>query len=494
MPTTPSKTGPKMDLGSNMVVPGKDTMGWEEFRHLAGRTKDRMMVLRLISAATGYKPLTHQLRAHRATARHKLLLGGVGSGKTYFSVVEMVMLSIMNPGCNAAFFAPTFDAVCHVLRPAWEEIVDALARIGCPLELNYSKSMARADLVGGGSVFWRSASRIDSCRGWTLSHAAIDETEAMYGVDPLYVHNTVNGRLRATNAYVHQIHHTTTPKGYRGIPRLYHQKRMDETEREDWWAARAPTSANTHLPPGFIDSLKSGHSKRSYQEEVEGKILAPDNLVLPEFNREANVRPWAYDRALPYHLACDWGYAHPYFCWIQEHPDGSFTVFDEFFENEVPIGHQKQLIINRCKALKKDPTCAIGDRAIKDMMSWLIHNFPRTKTMRMKDRQEQSVFHGVELMRSLIDPVVGSPRFYIASHLAKSEKTPRSLMHAVKNYRWKVDREGLLTDEPYKDNTTDHAMDAVRMAMVALASDRPKPFVLGSSNAVDIFRHPRRHR
>ena len=206
------------------------------------------------------------------------------------------------------------------------------------------------------------------------------------------------------------------------------------------------------------------------------------------------MRPWAYDRALPYHLACDWGYAHPYFCWIQEHPDGSFTVFDEFFENEVPIGHQKQLIINRCKALKKDPTCAIGDRAIKDMMSWLIHNFPRTKTMRMKDRQEQSVFHGVELMRSLIDPVVGSPRFYIASHLAKSEKTPRSLMHAVKNYRWKVDREGLLTDEPYKDNTTDHAMDAVRMAMVALASDRPKPFVLGSSNAVDIFRHPRRHR
>ena len=494
MTTTPSKTGPKFDLGVAGVKPGANTMSWEEFRHWAGRTKNRMAVLRLISAATGYNPLPHQLRAHRSGARHKLLMGGVGSGKTYFSVVEMVILTIMNPGCSSAFFAPTFDAVCHVLRPLWVDIVDALARVGCPLELSYSKSMARADIVGGGSVFWRSASRIDSCRGWTLSHAAIDETEAMYGVDPLYVHNTVNGRLRETRAYIHQIHHTTTPKGYRGIPRLYHQKRQDETRQTEWWAARAPTSQNPHLPPGFIDSLKAGHSKRSFAEEVEGMILKPDNLVYPEFNTELHGRPWVYDRSLPYHLACDWGYAHPFFCWIQEHPDGSFTVFDEFHDNEVPIGLQKQIIINRCKALGKDPATATGDRAIKDMMAFLIHSFPRTKVMRMKTRQEQSILSGVENMRNLLDPMVGEPRLYLSTELAKKTKQPRSLAHSFLNYRWKVDREGLLTDEPYKDNTTDHAQDAIRMAMRALGSDKNKPFMLGSRDAVDIFRHPRRHR
>ena len=84
MTTTPSRTGPKHDLGINAVLPGAGSMSWEEFRHLAGRTKDRMMVLRLIAAATGYNPLPHQLRAHRAGARHKLLLGGVGSGKDLF--------------------------------------------------------------------------------------------------------------------------------------------------------------------------------------------------------------------------------------------------------------------------------------------------------------------------------------------------------------------------------------------------------------------------
>ena len=478
----------------NSVRPGKGTMSWEEFRHWAGKRKDRMAVLRLICAATGYQPLPHQLRAHRSGARHKLLLGGVGSGKTYFSVMEMLILTILNPGCSSAFFAPTFDAVCHVLRPAWEEAVDAMARIGCPIERSYSRSMARADLVGGGSCFWRSASRIDSCRGWTLSHAAIDETEAMVGSDPLYVHNTVNGRLRETKAYVHQIHHTTTPKGYRGIPRLYHQKRMDELEKPDWWAARAPTSANPHLPPGFIDSLKSGHSKRSFAEEVEGMILQPDNLVFPEFNKADHVRPWAYDRSLPYHISCDWGYAHPYFMWVQEHPDESFTVFDEFHDNEVPIGLQKQIIINRCKKLGKDPSCAVGDRAIRDMMSFLIHEFPRTKVVRMKSRKEQSVLAGVETVRALLDPIVGTPRFFVAAHLAQNEKVPRSLMHSFYNYRWRVDREGLITDEPFKDNVTDHAMDSARMLCVALASDKRNPFMVGSQDAVDFFRYPRRHR
>jgi hypothetical protein len=454
-----------------------------------------MAVVRLIAAATGYTPLPHQLRAHQSTARHKLLLGGVGSGKTYFSVMEMVILTVMNVGCSSAFFAPTFDAVCHVLRPVWEDIVDALARIGCPLELSYSKSMARADLVGGGHVFFRSASRIDSCRGWQLSHAAVDESSSMYGVDPLYVHNTVNGRLRDPRAYVHQIHHSTTPKGYRGIPALFHQKRQIDSERSGWWAARAPTSANPHLPPGFIDSLRAGHSKRSFAEEVEGMILRPDHLVYPEFNTADHSRPWVYDRSLPYHLACDWGYAHPYFCWVQEHPDGSFTVFDEFYENEVPIGRQKDIIVGRCKKLGRDPTTAIGDRAIKDMMAFLIHTFPRTKVMRMKSRQEQSVLRGVETMRNLLDPVVGNPRFFITTVLAKRDREPRSLMHSFLNYRWKVDREGLIKDdEPSKDNTTDHAQDAVRMMAVALASDNSKPFVIGSSNAVDIFKHNRRHR
>ena len=467
------------------------TMSWRDFREEAGKNKDRMSCLRLISAATGFNPLPHQLRAFLSNARHKLLLGGVGSGKTKFAVVELAILAMMNPGCNFAMFSPTYDGVIHVLRPEFEHIMEGLARIGCPLELRYHKSMARADLVGGGSIFWRSANRVDSARGFTLAGAVIDEVAAM--PDPVYVFNTINGRLRAINANVHELVCSTTPRGYRGVARMFHERRQDDSTKDEWWAARAPTQSNVYLPPGFLESLQAGHSKRSYAQEVEGKILSPSNRVFnsDEFNEENNVRPWAYDPTLPYHLACDWGYAHPYFAWIQEHPDGSYTVFKEFFRNEVPIGKQKDFIIQTCKALGKDPVTATGDRAIKDMMQWLIYTFPRTQVHRMRSREEQSVLSGIEVMRSLMDPIAGSPRFYISKKLSMNAKMPRSLMHAMMNYRWKVDREGHLTDQPYKSGVEDHAMDAIRMCLVAI-SDNRAPFMLGSRHELDFFRSHKR--
>lgn len=490
----PSRVGAEEDMGLFAAHPGQGgTMSWREFREWAGKTNNRAACLRLISAATGFNPLPHQLRAFMSTARNKLLLGGVGSGKTKFAVVELAILAMMNPGCNFAMFSPTYDGVIHVLRPEFEFIMEGLARIGCPLELRYHKSMARADLVGGGSIFWRSANRVDSARGFTLAGAVIDEVEAMQ--DPVYVFNTISGRLRAINANVHELVCSTTPRGFRGIPRMFHERRIDATTQKDWWAARAPTQSNIYLPEGFLEALQAGHSKRSYAQEVEGKVLSPQNLVFnsDEFNEENNVRPWIYDPTLPYHLACDWGYAHPYFAWIQEHPDGSYTVFKEFFQNEVPIGKQKDFIVATCKALGKDPETATGDRAIKDMMQWLIHTFPRTHIHRMKSREEQSVLNGIEIMRTLMDPISGQPKFFISKKLSMNAKMPRSIMHAMLNYRWKVDKEGLLTDQPYKSGVEDHAMDAIRMCMVAI-SDKRAPFMLGSRHEPDIFRSNNRSR
>ena len=477
------------DMTANRASPlDERSISWSDYREEIGKKQDRLAAMQLISAATGYVPLPHQARFHASNARHKLLCGGVGSGKTIASVAESVAMAILNPGANIALVSPTFDSVVNILLPEWQRICDALAKMGCPLQKNYVKSMAKSNMISGGYALFRSFDRVDNLRGLTLASCSIDESEVSRHPD--YVFNTLNARLRATDANILQMHVTTTPKGLRGVPLMFHERRQ-LGKQDAWWTGRATSMTNHHLPDGFIDALKAGYSKRAFAQEVEGKLLRPSNTVFGEWNRGTHVRPWTYDRSLPYDLACDWGFANPYFCWIQRLPDGTAIVFDEYCENEVPIEFQKREIIKRCRELGKDPENIAGDRAVKNMNAWAVHTFPRSYFHRMRSTEEQDVMNGIEIIRNLIDPFEGEPRLFISTAIMDSQN-PRGMRNMFESYRWKLNREGLLTDVPYKCNIVDHAADALRYMCVAVYSDKPKAFVLG--NRDDIFAKKRRSR
>ena len=470
---------------------------WGKYREHLANNKDRYRALQLVSAATGYDPLPHQRRFHAARASQKLLLGGVGSGKSYASVCEAVVMSILNPGTSGVMIAQSYDAVQHILLPQFLEICDDLGRMGTPLLKRYNKSMARADLFGTGKsseshVFFRSFSKIDAIRGWTLSWGAIDECELAPGRGPEYVWNTVAGRLRDPKAHVRQLWASTTPRGLWGITKLFVEQRKTE-QRADWWAGRASTMQNPHLPDGFLQSLKSGYSKRMFQQEVLAEVLKPQSLVYPEYNTDDHVVPYLYDPSQPYILACDWGYANPAFLWIQGPlRNGEYVVFDEWHEPETPIGLQKEVIVQKCRQLGKDPDHTAADRAVKDLCSWLMKAFPsKTYHHRMRTKDEQSILNGVELVRSLLDPMDGPPRLFVAKHLTASDD-PRSIHNALQAYRWKTSREGILMNQIYKDNVSDHMADSLRYAMMSVASDRANPFVIGGRDAYDKRKSRRR--
>ena len=95
---------------------------WLRLRHQLGRNHDRVGALRLVSAAAGYVPLPHQFRFHvagagRGEVTKKLALAGVGAGKTKASMVEAVLLTILNPGCVGVICGPTYDLAVSVLLP-----------------------------------------------------------------------------------------------------------------------------------------------------------------------------------------------------------------------------------------------------------------------------------------------------------------------------------------------------------------------------------------
>lgn len=477
---------------------GRRSVRLVDLRRHAGATRNRALLLSMLCQATGYRPLPHQLRGHLTDARNKLMLGGIRAGKTYWAACESMLCALANPGCSGAILSPTYDGVIHVQLPLWQELVERLHRAGMPIQRSFSRSMLRADLVGGGSVYFRSFARVDNLRGWGLAWVGIDESEQ--GQKPTYVYETALGRTSQGHAPMRQIHVSTTPRGLRGVVRLFWKARQSPDMRQDWWLGKAPTAANTHLPEDYLDALEAAYvasgSKVQRAQELEAEIARPQNVVFPEVDLRRHLVHHTMDPALPYYLAADWGTTHPHVLWLQPLDDQAerLVVVDEYCEDNVPRDRLRQVILERAARWGRHPALMAADRAVKEQNAWLMDSFPGAELVTMTSKDEQRILTGIEAVRARLDPVADiEPRLQIAHHLHDPLDDGRGIVRCLQAYRWRVDADGLPTDVPLKDNRHDHGCDALRMLCVALQRSGPPSTVLGSRPA-DPWKHRKRRR
>ena len=486
-----AKLGDRMH--SARVAGEAGAVPWSDVKASLMENQNRLGALQLLASVSDYEPLPHQLRAHLSTSRHKLFLGGVGSGKSTWSMAEAIVLSLLNPaGCTGVVLGPTYDIVTQVLLPTWLAFAESLNAAGIPFLRRYNKSQAKADLEDGSSVLFRSFHKADSIRGLNATFACLDEVAV--DSNPNYVWDVIAGRLRDPRSNVIQLHATTTPKGLINIPALFHK--MSQTDaRPEWWVGRATSMENPHLPPGFIESLKQGYSKRQWEQEVLGKCLQAESTVWPEIDKNRHVIPWTYDPTLPYWMGMDFGYAKPAIIFAQEHR-GSLVLFWEYVEDEVPYEKQKAVILNKIRELGKPPEHVVGDRADREWMGWLIHTLSRSQVHRMKTKMDQRVTTGIEVVRTMLDPMVGEPRLYVAQNLTK-DPPERGIWRAFHNYRWKLTRDGLIGDTALKDGKFDHICDPVRWLAIVFNSDKTGPSMISKSDYGNLSSrrdHNRKHR
>jgi len=462
---------------------------WHDLR--VALSKDRAALLQFVCATTSYRPLPHQIRAHLAGTNdpdgisYKLVLGGIGSGKSYWGVMEDLMMAIANPGKITLVMAPTYDQVLHILTPQFREMADQMAQAGYPLVRRYKHSQGSAELVCGGRTLWRSFCRVDSVRGFTISAAHLDESEQ--DMRPGYVFDVVAGRIRDPDAHLRQLHVTTTPRGMRGVVKKFVNMRRDaetmsvedaSAHRRQWWVMRAPTQSNTYLPEGWLDSIKAGYSKRQWEQEVEAQILRSDAAIYSEFSREAHVVPYEFDPLLPWDLAMDFGDQRPHYLAIQRLPDGQAVIFDEFCADDWPLEHKNKWVLDLVAQCGREPEHMAGDRARRDRIGWVQRNLKGTWCHKMKTRQEQLVTMGLEVVRSMLDPLEGPPRLYFSSRLLEGDR-PRGIVRCMENYARRVRSDGVILDEPRKDGLFDNGADALRYWAVAVGDDSRKAYVMG---------------
>lgn len=470
------------------------TRSWVGLRKCLGETQDRARALGIVSAATGYEPLPKQLKFHLASAPgkrvSKFFCGGIGTGKSTCAMVEDIIVALCNPGTRALVVAPTYDQALHVLLPIFLRICEQMERAGFPILRKFRWSQMRAELICGGEFFFRSVSKVDNLLGFEFALIHFDESETVAAPERIWA--ALDGRMRQVANWREMIG-TSTPRGLRGVIGIFHTAREDyktpeekALRRQQYVFIRATTLENPHLPPDYIENLRRTLSVAAWRQEVMAEILRPEAAVYGVFERRrhsmdvGSKADWLKAMAregVGYDLAYDFGINYSHVLWIAHTESGRSLVFDELCEDGMSSHRIHDEIKRRCALLGRPPEWIVCDRAVMSERRWAAQEYPQSYVQIMDSRTEQSIIDGVAVVTNLLDPMLGEPRLMFASYLW--EQTPRrGVVKCMANYRYRVEANGLLGRMPWKDNHHDHAMDALRMAMVKRHGDSYRTLVV----------------
>jgi phage terminase large subunit len=240
-----------------------------------------------------------QLRFLRSRARLVALLGGAGSGKTTAGVIWSLMHAAHWPGSRGMLIARSYPQLKQSLlveleRWARESRLDELWRFN------------RQDMeirLPNGSRFWlRSADRPESLLGADLAWLYGDEVALWEEAAFKYALS----RLRQPG-FPHQAAFTFTPKGRNWAYQVFGQPRPDLE------IIRCATRENPYLDPGFVAMLEAHYGATPFaRQELEGEFVSCEGLVYPQFAPQVHVQPAPPPSAFKAVVAgVDWGYTNP---------------------------------------------------------------------------------------------------------------------------------------------------------------------------------------
>ena len=196
----------------------------------------------------------------QSPARYRAFVGGVGSGKTYAGVAEILKQPARSFGMVVA---PTYP----MLRDATLRTVTDMLE---PLIADFHRSEMRIDLTNGTRMLFRSADDPDRLRGPNLGWFWMDEA-ALMSADTWLI---MIGRLREQpgRAWI-----TSTPRGKNWLYDTF------ATGGDDYAMIRSSTRDNPFLPAEFVRSLEASYTSDWLRQEVEGEFVDPAGAL---FKRE----------------------------------------------------------------------------------------------------------------------------------------------------------------------------------------------------------------
>ncbi len=416
-----------------------------------------------------------------AAAKYVAYYGGVGSGKSLILCITMLIQGILHGGeyVISRMYMP------ELKRTTYKNFLEI-----CPPELIIDHKVALSEVhirsvTGKPAIFYFvGLDEPDKLRSLNLSGAAIDEASQVSEESFLLLVN----RLRNPKG-LRKLLLAGNPAGHDWVYQYFVKKDFMKTEeaKAQFHMIVAPSTENTHLPSGYVESMLATYSDERIQREIMGSFDAFQGAVYPDFRRDVHViKPFPLPKEWRRIVGIDHGYRNPSaWIWGAVDNDANLYIYREFYEREwlieeIVLGKKAEnlpgvLTLMGQEKMERaviDPSTRAarsetGGQKLSDFdiyLKYLPDNFPLGLAT-------NDVTAGLDRVKSYlkVDPRTKRPKLFMFD-------TCPNLIEEMSKYRYKELRAAQSgttneKEEPYKHD--DHAVDALRYLIMT----QPDPVV-----------------
>lgn len=211
-----------------------------------------------------------------------LFVGGYASGKTHAAICRTISKKLQYPGQNVAYYLPTFDLVRTIGFPRFSEMLE---QIGIAHKLN--RTDATIAFGEWGQIIFRTMDTPERIIGYEVADSMVDELDTLPTEKAREVWSKIvaRNRQKKPDASPNTVGVATTPEGFRFVYETW-----VKNPKPGYQVIRAKTETNaSHLPAGYIDSLKAIYPTALLQAYLDGEFVnLTAGSVYFEFDRELN--------------------------------------------------------------------------------------------------------------------------------------------------------------------------------------------------------------
>jgi len=203
------------------------------------------------------------------------LVCGRQIGKTLLLINMLLYYSINRPKSTLLWVSPFYSQAIKVLS----QIIDAIERSGIVKEANKSERIIT--LVNGSRIYFRSAEKPETIRGFSVDYAFLDEAQ---DIDD--------------DAFNKSILPTLTAKGKKcliaGTPKTknWFYQYFQRGGEENYHSYTAPSSISPYVSTEFLEEQKQSLPPAIYEQEFEAKWQSGDGEVFTNIDGVCVRNEW----------------------------------------------------------------------------------------------------------------------------------------------------------------------------------------------------------
>lgn len=211
--------------------------------------------------------------------KHPAIVGGLGSGKSKAGTFRLIRLMLADPGANGAYYMPVYDLLTLRAIPGVEE---DLTQLGYAFKTN--KSSYTIDIIGYGTIIFRSYDRPERIIAYEVAHSICDELDTLRKEKAALVWRKISERNRQKREGANTIGLVTTPD--QGVNGFVYEKWVKK-QQPGYVLYKASTYSNKWLPSDYADQILANYDPILAQLYLEGEFVSLNqNKIYHFFSRE----------------------------------------------------------------------------------------------------------------------------------------------------------------------------------------------------------------